>query len=60
MLCLGFLLAIFVAAWRAKRLRQSPDIIYNIALFCFFGGLVGARLFYVIQYGGHTAASWTS
>jgi len=51
MLCLGFLLAIFVAAWRAKRLKQSPDIIYNLALFCFFGGLVGARGFYVIQYG---------
>jgi phosphatidylglycerol---prolipoprotein diacylglyceryl transferase len=52
MLCLGFLVAIFVAAWRARRLKQSPDIIYNIALVCFFGGLIGARAFYVIQYGG--------
>jgi len=51
MLCLGFLLAILVASRRAKRLGQSPDIIYNAALVCFFGGLVGARLFYVIQYG---------
>ena len=51
MLCIGFLLAILVAARRAKRLGQSPDIIYNAALVCFFGGLVGARLFYVIQYG---------
>jgi phosphatidylglycerol:prolipoprotein diacylglycerol transferase len=53
MLCIGFLLAILAAAHRAKKLGQSPDIIYNAALFCFFGGLVGARLFYVIQYGEH-------
>jgi phosphatidylglycerol:prolipoprotein diacylglycerol transferase len=53
MLCVGFLLAIWVASWRARRLGQSPDIIYNAALFCFFGGLVGARLFYVVQYGEH-------
>jgi phosphatidylglycerol:prolipoprotein diacylglycerol transferase len=53
MLCLGFLLAIGVASRRARRLGQSPDVIYNAALFCFFGGLVGARLFYVIQYGEH-------
>jgi phosphatidylglycerol:prolipoprotein diacylglycerol transferase len=53
MLCLGFLLAILVAARRARRLGQNPDIIYNAALFCFIGGLLGARLFYVIQYGEH-------
>ncbi len=53
MLCIGFLLAILLAARRAKRLGQSPDVIYNVALFCFFGGLIGARLFYVIQYGEH-------
>ena len=52
MLCVGFLLAIWVAARRARRLGQSPDIIYNIALFCFLGGIFRARAFYVIQYGG--------
>jgi phosphatidylglycerol---prolipoprotein diacylglyceryl transferase len=53
MLCLGFLLAILLAARRAKSLKQSPDIIYNLALACFLGGLIGARAFYVIQYGEH-------
>ena len=58
MLCLGFLLAILVAARRARRLGQPPDIIYNAALFCFFGGLIGSRLFYVIQYGEHFRSVW--
>jgi phosphatidylglycerol:prolipoprotein diacylglycerol transferase len=58
MLCLGFLLAILVAARRAKRLGQPPDIIYNAALFCFFGGLIGSRLFYVVQYGEHFHSVW--
>jgi phosphatidylglycerol---prolipoprotein diacylglyceryl transferase len=58
MLCVGFLLAILVAAWRAKRLNQSPDIIYNLALACFLGGLVGSRGFYVIQYGDTYYSVW--
>ena len=58
MLCLGFLLAILVAARRAKRLGQSPDVIYNAALFAFLGGLIGARAFYVIQYGEHFSSVW--
>ena len=58
MLCLGFLLAILVAARRAKRLGQPPDVIYNAALVCFFGGLIGSRLFYVIQYGEHFRSVW--
>jgi phosphatidylglycerol---prolipoprotein diacylglyceryl transferase len=58
MLCVGFLLAILVAAWRAKRLNQSPDIIYNLALASFLGGLVGSRAFYVIQYGDTYNSVW--
>ena len=58
MLCLGFLLAILVAARRARRLGQPSDIIYNAALFSFFGGLIGSRVFYVIQYGEHFRSVW--
>lgn len=53
MMCLGFLSAIFLAAWRAKREKQSPDVIYNAALVAFFGGIFGARAFYVIQNHEH-------
>ena len=58
MLCLGFVLGILVAARRAKRLGQSPDVIYNAALLAFLGGLIGARAFYVIQYGEHFSSAW--
>jgi len=58
MLCLGFLAAIWVAARRAKHLGQSPEIIYNAALFSFLGGLLGGRLFYVIQYRDHFQSLW--
>jgi phosphatidylglycerol---prolipoprotein diacylglyceryl transferase len=53
MMCLGFLAAILLAAWRAKREKQSPDVIYNAALVAFFGGILGARAFYVIQNRDH-------
>jgi len=52
MMCLGFLAAILLAAHLAKRRKQSPDVVYNIALLCFFGGILGARLFFVVQYSG--------
>jgi phosphatidylglycerol:prolipoprotein diacylglycerol transferase len=52
MMCLGFLAAILVAAHLAKRQKQPPDVVYNIALLCFFGGILGARLFFVVQYSG--------
>jgi phosphatidylglycerol:prolipoprotein diacylglycerol transferase len=52
MLCLAFLAAIGLAAWRARRERLNPDWIYDLAFAVILGGLVGARLFYVVQYWG--------
>ena len=50
MLALGFLAAILVAAWRARRENENPDHIYNIAIIALLGGVIGARLFDVIEY----------
>jgi phosphatidylglycerol:prolipoprotein diacylglycerol transferase len=52
MLFLAFLASTNLAAWRAKRERLDPELLYDLALWVFIGGLVGARLFYVIQYWG--------
>jgi prolipoprotein diacylglyceryltransferase len=52
MLCLAFLTAIAVAAWRARRERLDPEWIYDLALWVLLGALVGARGFYVWQYWG--------
>src|SRR5262249_13865433 len=41
-----------LAAWRAKRERLDPETVYDLALWMFIGGLVGARAFYVWQYWG--------
>jgi phosphatidylglycerol---prolipoprotein diacylglyceryl transferase len=52
MLFLAFLGSMNLAAWRARREKLDPEVIYDLALWVFIGGLVGARLFYVIQYWG--------
>jgi phosphatidylglycerol---prolipoprotein diacylglyceryl transferase len=52
MLFLAFLGSMNLAAWRARREKLDPEQIYDLALYVFLGGLLGARLFYVIQYWG--------
>lgn len=52
MLFFAFLASTHLAAWRAKREKLDPELLYDLALWIFVGGLVGARLFYVVQYWG--------
>ena len=52
MLCLAFLGAISLAVWRSRRVGLNPDRIYDISFAIMLGGLMGARLFYVVQYWG--------
>jgi phosphatidylglycerol:prolipoprotein diacylglycerol transferase len=53
MLVLAFLCSTWLATWRARREKLDPDVILDMAFWIFFMGLVGARLFYCIQYWGH-------
>ena len=50
MLFIAFIGSMNLAAYLARRNKINPEIIYDLALVVFVGGLVGARLFYVIQY----------
>lgn len=52
MLFLAFLATMNLASRVARREKLDPDVIYDMALTVFIGGLVGARLFYVLQYWG--------
>jgi phosphatidylglycerol:prolipoprotein diacylglycerol transferase len=52
MLFLAFLASMNLAGWRARRQRLDPEVIYDLAVWVFVGGLIGARAFYVIQYWG--------
>ena len=52
MLVLAFIGSTWLAAWRARREKLNPDVILDMAFWVFFIGLIGARLFYCIQYWG--------
>lgn len=49
MLALAFIVASFLAAGRAKREGIQPDVIFNFCFLVFLFGIIGARLFYVIE-----------
>jgi phosphatidylglycerol:prolipoprotein diacylglycerol transferase len=59
MLFVAFLASMYLAAWRARREKLDPDIIYDMVPWVFLGGLIGARLFFVIQYWGDKIKSLT-
>ncbi len=52
MLFFAFLGSMNLAARRARREGLDPELIYDLALWVFIGGLLGARGFYVAQYWG--------
>ena len=58
MLFFAFVGSMNLAAWRARREKLNPETIYDLALFVFIGGLVGARGFYVVQYWGTKVQSF--
>jgi phosphatidylglycerol:prolipoprotein diacylglycerol transferase len=57
MLFLAFLGSMNLAAWRARREKLDPEVVYDLALWVFLGGLIGARAFYVWQYWGDRVKS---
>ena len=42
--------AVGLAVYRAPKFGVDPDHVYGVAPWAFFGGIFGARLFYIIQY----------
>ena len=57
MLFFAFIGSMHLAARRARREGLDPETIYDLALWVFVGGLVGARAFYVIEYWGERVNS---
>jgi phosphatidylglycerol:prolipoprotein diacylglycerol transferase len=49
MLLLAVSAAVGLAAWRARRVGLDPELIFSLAFWLFLPGLLGARIFYVIQ-----------
>jgi phosphatidylglycerol:prolipoprotein diacylglycerol transferase len=50
MLLTGVVAAVGLAAVRAENRGIDSDVIFSLAPWTFIGGIVGARMFYVIQY----------
>lgn len=51
MMVLGLLSAIFLAEWRARQAGFDREMIWDLATSLFIPGIIGARLFYLIQHG---------
>ena len=50
MLMAATVLSVGLAAYRARQIGIDPDHIYSLAFTMFIAGIIGARLFFVIQY----------
>ena len=49
MLVLGFISGIWLAHWRAKRMGENPETVTVVGILSLVGGILGARLAFVIQ-----------
>ena len=60
MLMIGFLLAVWLASRRAMKCKADPDIVLNVGFVALICGVLGARLWYYVQYYPTTFAhrSW--
>lgn len=53
-LAFAFLASSALARLEAKKQHINPDYVFNLVFICFFSGIIGARIFYVIQnFGGY-------
>lgn len=50
MLLLSVLAGIGLTVYRARRVGLDPEIIFSLGTWLFMSGIVGARLFYIIEY----------
>jgi len=50
MLLAGVTSGVGLAAYRARRMGLDPEMIFSLAFWVFIAGIVGARLFYIVEY----------
>lgn len=50
MVLAGGTAGVLLAAHRARRVGLHPEVIWSLAVWLFVGGVIGARLFYVVEY----------
>lgn len=57
-IALGFLAATGILLWKRKHAGMTADQIFDAALLALFTGILGARIFYVIQYWDEHSGFW--
>ncbi|MEK6635239.1 MAG: prolipoprotein diacylglyceryl transferase [Planctomycetota bacterium] len=50
MLMVAFLVAVAIARWRAKKEGINPNKITDLSIYIVFAGILGARIFFIIQF----------
>jgi phosphatidylglycerol:prolipoprotein diacylglycerol transferase len=50
MVLLGVISGIGISAWRTRQVGVNPDVMVSLCMWMLVAGIVGARLFYVLQY----------
>jgi phosphatidylglycerol---prolipoprotein diacylglyceryl transferase len=50
MVLIGSVAGILLAIYRSQQARLAPEVVMGLAVYLFIGGIVGARMFYVIEY----------
>jgi prolipoprotein diacylglyceryl transferase len=50
MMMLATIAAVGLADYRARQMGLDPEVIYSLAFCMFIAGIIGARLFFVVQY----------
>lgn len=53
LMCLGFLVGGVTSILLARRVGIAPDVVWDLGIFALIGGIVGARMFYLVQYREH-------
>ena len=57
MIAVGFLVSLWIAARQSRRRGVSPETIQDLALWTLVGGVLGARLYYVVDFWGERVDS---
>ena len=52
MIVIGFLPALVLARRLSRSFTPDPQLITNGSLYCLIGGVVGARIYFVVHYAG--------
>lgn len=50
MLAIGFFTGILFAAWRAKKMGENPDHVFNLSVWLVISSLLGARIYYILTH----------